>query len=319
MRRHSITVVLAGCMALPVAAIAAERAEAQHERALAEWAEQVFRGWIPDRPALPPRVREPVAGAPASPRGDAGSGLFVGIDDPAATTWFIDPADGSASPGFAGSDVWGAAHVRVDVDQYLIFLVEGSELAVSSNGQPAAACCTMSLDGSNPSSFTGAAFDPGAGRLLFTRNLAPESIFSLEYSETLCTANPICTVTELVPTDEGPRDLGGLAFSPDDQVLYATDDTSGQLVAVESDGSLTPVAAYPNGESDIDGLAYHDGKLYLVTDEPGSFYVYDIEAATYGDPLPNPWKTSEIFAGAAFVLPLVTDIVFRNGFESVAP
>lgn len=319
MRRSAMSMCLAGCVLMPMAATAADDADTRSEQALAQTAEQHFRGFVPDRPILPPLIRATRAHHPGSARGVPGSGLFVGVDDAAVSTWFIDPSDGTPSPGFTGTEVWGAAHVAVDADNYLIFITEGSELAVSTNGQPASACCTLSLDGVNPTATTGAAFDPNVGRLLFSRNLSPESIFSLDYSETLCSANPICTLTELVPTNGDERDLGGLAFDPGTQTLYATDDTSRQLVEVQGDGSLTPVADYPFGETDIDGLAYDDGKLFLVTDEPGSIHVYDIATATYGTALPAPWVDSEVFAGATFVPPLSEELIFRNGFESIGP
>lgn len=321
MKRHSIPMTLAGCLLAPLAASAADDAEALREQAIARSAEQSFRGWVPDRPILPALLRGIDAGDPAPRRGVAGSGVFVGVDDATVSTWFLDPVSGVASPGFTGTEVWAAAHVTVDLFNYLIFMVDGSELVVSSNGQPATACCTLSTDGVNPASMVGAAFDPNTQSLLLSRNLSPESIFSLAYSETLCTADPICTMTEVTPTDGTVADLGGLAFDPNTDTLYGTNDDPDLrgLVAVGGDGNLTLLAPYPDSQTDIDGLAFGDGKLYLVIDEPGSIYVYDLATAAYETPLPNPWTTAEIFSGGAFVTLGSADIIFRNGFEPIGP
>ncbi len=95
-------------------------------------------------------------------------------------------------------------------------------------------------------------------------------------------------------------DIGGLAVDTTTGDLYGTDDGSGSIVRINNDGTLTVVAAYPAGQTDIDGLAYGNGKLFLVIDEPGDIFVYDIASGLYETPLTNPWTTSEIFSGGAF-------------------
>jgi hypothetical protein len=73
-------------------------------------------------------------------------------------------------------------------------------------------------------------------------------------------------------------------------------------VEVGLDGSLTLIAAYPNGETDIDGLAISDdGRAFLITDAPGDIYVYDFNTMTYTAPISNPWTSSENFSGGAWV------------------
>jgi hypothetical protein len=64
---------------------------------------------------------------------------------------------------------------------------------------------------------------------------------------------------------------------------------------------VTLIAPYPDGQTDIDGLAIGEGRAYLLVDEPGSIYVWDFGGATYVAPLNNPWTESETFAGAAWL------------------
>ena len=43
---------------------------------------------------------------------------------------------------------------------------------------------------------------------------------------------------------------------------------------IELDRSITPIVAYPNGETDLDGLAISpDHKAYIIPDETGSIYI----------------------------------------------
>jgi hypothetical protein len=79
------------------------------------------------------------------------------------------------------------------------------------------------------------------------------------------------------------------------------------LVQIDPDGTVTLLAPYPEGQTDIDGLAVgDDGRAYLVTDEPGSIYVFDFATMTYTTPIGNPWTSSEIFSAGAWVTDAIT-------------
>lgn len=317
MKRVTITFTLAVCLLGSVAEAApGDDLESSAELAIARLAEQFSYVPVGQRPILPP-LAPPANSLPHEPvRGDnPPNGLFVGVDDSAIPTNFIDPETGVATAAFP-AEVWGAAQVTVDAGNYLIFITDGSELLVSSNGQPPTACCSLASGGSAVSP-TGAAFDPAGERLLFSRNISPESIYSLPYSATMCTASPTCELAEAILIDGAVADFGGLAWDPESGVLYATNDDANLrgLVSIGFGGSITAIAPYPDGQTDIDGLAYHDGKLYLVTDEPGSIYVYNLADSAYETPLPSPWTSIEIFAGATFVATGPSDIIFQDGFD----
>ena len=72
------------------------------------------------------------------------------------------------------------------------------------------------------------------------------------------------------------------------------------MYEINGDGSTTLVVAYPGGETDIDGLAYGEGKLYLITDEPGDIYVYNVGTASWDTPIANPWTSIGIFCGGSY-------------------
>ncbi|MFZ0546131.1 MAG: hypothetical protein WAM60_11865, partial [Candidatus Promineifilaceae bacterium] len=97
--------------------------------------------------------------------------------------------------------------------------------------------------------------------------------------------------------------ISGIDADPNTGTIYGVDDTTGSLVEIDVVGqTLTPVTAYPANESDIDGLAVSDdGRAYLVTDQPGSFYVYNLNTNSYETPLTAPWTASDTFSGAAYI------------------
>ena len=143
-----------------------------------------------------------------------------------------------------------------------------------------------------------ATYDPLGARMLFTKNISTEAVYALPVVAANCPAS--CEMTQEI-VYPSTADIGGLAIDTSTGDLYGTDDgTNDSIVRINNDGTITVIAPYPVGESDIDGLAYGDGKLFLITDEPGDIYVYDIATASYETPIPNPWTTAELFCGGAF-------------------
>ena len=67
------------------------------------------------------------------------------------------------------------------------------------------------------------------------------------------------------------------------------------------------LAPYPAGQTDIDGLAVHNGLAYYVTDGPNTvqpfFYIYDIASGQQTGTLPSPFTGSGTFGAAAFIVP----------------
>jgi hypothetical protein len=136
------------------------------------------------------------------------------------------------------------------------------------------------------------------------KNITNEAVYSID------TTTRVATV--VIDYVDGDFDLGGFAADPNTGEFYATnDDTTPNgsgLFRINANGTGTLITPYPAGQTDIDGLAVsHDGKAYLVTDEPGFIYVWDFGAAAYATPLNNPWTTSEIFSAGAWINEPATD------------
>jgi len=108
--------------------------------------------------------------------------------------------------------------------------------------------------------------------------------------------------------------ISGLDADPDTGVIYGVNDTAGQLVTIATDGTITNLAAYPAGFSDIDGIGVGGGYAYLVTDEGGTFPVYDIVGGVYGTALTSPFTTADVFSGGAFAVS-GSGAIFSDGFE----
>lgn len=293
MNRGFVAVSLVGLLTIvgapAMADEAPDSAETLREQQLALESERSPR---PDRtPSF-----ESVRGIPA------GGLLFIGVDDPTVSTYTVDPTDGTATPAFTGTDVWGAAVISgASPGDAEVYFNESGNLWRWQDGSAPAQCCSMTLGGAS-TSVVAMAYDPAAGKLLFTRNIGDEGVLSLAVTPGSCPAS--CElVQEWLFSATANVDAGGIAWDPVAGVLYATnDDTTpaSGIYILNSDSTETFVAPYPVGQTDIDGLAWGGGKLYLVTDEPGSTYVYDIATAMYETPIPNPWTTAEVFSGAGY-------------------
>jgi hypothetical protein len=213
------------------------------------------------------------------------------------STYTIDPIDNTTTPQFVGFQVWGAAMIPAGVPgDAVVYFNNGSSLyRWPANGVPEL-CCTLTYQ-SATSSVVSVAYDPVGARLLFTKNISVEAVYALPVVAANCPA--ACDMTQEI-VYASTADIGGLTIDTTNGDLYGTDDGAASIVRINNDGSLTVVSPYPAGQTDIDGLAYGNGKLYLVIDEPGDIFVYDILSGLYETPLTNPWTTSEVFSGGAF-------------------
>jgi len=224
--------------------------------------------------------------------------LFIGVDDSTVSTYSIDPIDNTTTPQFLGFEVWGAAMIPAALPgDAVVYFNDGSSLyRWPANGVPEL-CCTLTYLAAT-SSVVSVAYDPVGARLLFTKNISVEAVYALPVVAANCPA--ACDMTQEI-VYATTADIGGLAVDTTNGDLYGTDDgANDSIVRFNNDGTLTVIAPYPAGQTDIDGLAYGNGKLYLVIDEPGDIFVYDIVSGLYETPLTNPWATSEVFCGGAF-------------------
>ncbi len=214
--------------------------------------------------------------------------LFAGVDDVAVPAYLIDPVDASTDIAFTGAQVWGAAY---DAANARILLNSGSTLWEWPVGGTAAQLGPMVDGGGAVQSLVSLAWHNG--QLYGTKNITTEAIWKVD------TTTLVASIFIAYPTT---HDLGGLAVDPNSGDFYATDDATQSLVRVNLDGTITTIAPYPAGQTDLDALAISgDGRAFLVPDEPGLIYVYDLVGGTYLTPFANPWTTAEVFSGAAWV------------------
>jgi len=196
---------------------------------------------------------------------------------------------------FSGSiTVWGSAY---DPINNKVYFNSGSTLFEWPVDGTISSLGTISDSGGATQVMVGLAFYKGV--LYGVKNIANEAIWVINTNTLVATI-----FIDYVGAD---FDLGGLAADPNTGEFYATnDDTTpygSGLFRMNLDGTGALVTPYPVGETDIDGLAInYDGKAYMIIDQPGATYVYDLVGGAYDTPLTNPWTTSEVFSGGAYIL-----------------
>ncbi|MCB9126390.1 MAG: hypothetical protein H6638_00515 [Ardenticatenales bacterium] len=244
---------------------------------------------------------------------DSGQGilpLFGGVDDATLTTsgYLADPATGIWDPYLGGVEFWAAAY---DIPANILYISQGSTFSkyeagvVSTIGTFEESGGTtrsiVSMDIFGDALYGGTNTTSGSGEGLFLIDQATGAL-----SDFIAYDDPATT------------DIGGIAFDSDGApadfynggaTLYGVNDSSSRrgIVTIAPDGTITVVAPYPDGESDIDGLAYGDGKLYLVEDDGtgsnGQTYIFDLDTMSYTGSFNTPWPSNEVFSAATWLWP----------------
>lgn len=231
--------------------------------------------------------------------------LFVGVDDTVNDTLRMDVTNSLTAKTFDGYNVWGAAF---DSRYDHVYFNDGATVYRWTVDGPIVLKGNIDYLGSDLS-VVGLALHDGV--LYASRNIANEAIYAIDLDTGFATI--------AVDYADADYDFGGIAIDPRTGDLYGTNDDADPhgvgLYRIGWDGTITLVAAYPGGQTDIDGLAIGRGLAYLVTDEPGSFYVYDLDAAAWQAPLTSPWLAGNLFAGATYI----DNLLFGCGFEVYPP
>ena len=257
-----------------------ESEETLLEKAMALAAEQVSGvNNVPTTDALMTQVTHP---------------LFIGVDDITVPAYVGNPGTNEWLQAFVGYQVWGAAYDNVNDIVYFNSGTVLYEYAVSSGIVTQLGTITDTLGAAQ--SMVSLAFYNGA--LYSTKNIANEAVYEIN------TTTLVATV--VIDYADDDFDFGGLAVDPNTGEFYGTSDDTAPLGSglyrINMDGTGTLITAYPSGQTDIDGLAISDnGIAYLVIDEPGDIFVYDLIGGTYLTPLTNPWTSAETFSGGAWI------------------
>jgi len=244
-----------------------------------------------------------VAGAALTLASDfAHAQLIVGNDQAGtATIWHVDVGTGAATPLYSSSTSeakpWGMAY---DAATNTLYWNNGSTLyssPFSMAGLTPTPLGTMMFNAATVN-FVGLGFRDG--NLLGTRNIATEAVYQI---------NPATLQASQLYVHPSTYDFGGLDVDASTGTLFGLSDTGGTgLYSIDTVGQTQSlIAPYPAGETDIDGLAVHNGLAYYVTDGPNTtqanFYVYNVATGLPVGTLPSPFTGSGTFSAAAFVVP----------------
>lgn len=120
----------------------------------------------------------------------------------------------------------------------------------------------------------------------------------------LYTLDPLTGTRTYIGDINESSNIAGIDADPATGIVYGVNDATRMLATIDlTTGASTDFAPYPAGRTDIDGLAAGNGKLYLVEDQNEPIHVFDIASGTYDAPIPTPFVNSDIFSGAAFIVP----------------
>jgi hypothetical protein len=219
--------------------------------------------------------------------------LFIGVDDVTIPAYFGNPATNEWLQALIGYQFWGAAF---DVANNKIYFNNGATLYEWPVGGTVTQLGTVVDTLGATQSLVSLAFYNG--ELYATKNIANEAVYKINTSTLIATV-----YIDYVDAD---FDFGGLAIDPNTGDIYGTnDDTTpfgSGLFRINTDGTATFIAAFPAGQTDIDGLAVGDnGIAYLIIDEPGDIFVYDLIGGSYLTPLTNPWTSAEVFSAGTWI------------------
>ncbi|MCB0203758.1 MAG: proprotein convertase P-domain-containing protein, partial [Anaerolineae bacterium] len=221
--------------------------------------------------------------------------LFMGVDDTTVPAYLMDVTNSATIQAFLGTEVWGSAY---DPGSDTVYFNDGTLLYEWPVGGTVNLIGTIADPAGSAQSMVGLAFYDG--QLYGSKNVANEAIWAID------TTTAVATV--FIDYVDADLDCGGISADPNDGTFYCTNDDStpygAGLMIINPDASVTPVTPYPAGQTDIDGLAVSDdGYAYLVIDEPGNIYVYDLVGGAYVTPLTAPWTSSEVFSAGAWIPP----------------
>lgn len=233
--------------------------------------------------------------------GPAFGQLIVGNDQTGtATIYNVDVNTGAATPIYSSSTAeakpWGMAY---DVSTNTLYWNNGGILYKSAFG-PTLVPETLGQMTFNNANVNFVALGFLNGKLYGTRNIATEAVYSIDVATLQATQEYVYP---------SAFDFGGLDADFTNGRLYGlTDANTPGLYEFDLGGQTQSFKApYPAGETDIDGLAVHDGLAYYVTDGPNTtqanFYVYNVASGQLVRTLPSPFTGSGTFSAATYIVP----------------
>ncbi len=220
-----------------------------------------------------------------------------------ATIYAIDPNNGAALPihstSVASEKPWGMAY---DSATNTLYWINGATLYSSPYANP---LVPTNLGGItlNGAGLGCVSLSFSNGKLYGTRNFTTEAVYEI---------NPVTLEAVQVYAYSSGFDFGGIDHDATTGRFYGLTSTpmlpnfGRGLYEIDLVGNtVTYLAPYPAGETDIDGLAVHNGLAYYVSDGPNTtqanFYVFDVATGAQVGTLPSPFTGDGNMSGATFV------------------
>lgn len=249
--------------------------------------------------------------------------LVVGMDQTAGHLWVIDlnPGGTGTRQLVSGStaNVYGAA---ADNTNGILYWSDGGSALYKATMAPTGTLTPVlvgnfNVGGTNVTSMVGLAYDSAAAALYGYRNsstTSPEGFYSIDVT------TAACTLVHQVPATG--VEFGGFDYNPVDDSFYACTDTAGAPFAstdvyrfpkpIDSNTAVF-VTSYPGTDTDIDGLAVGNNKLYLINDNNspptgGGHYVFDLATNSFEADIPFTWSATGAFSGGAWAPGLVAPL-----------
>ncbi|HLP85330.1 MAG TPA: hypothetical protein VK157_13355 [Phycisphaerales bacterium] len=246
--------------------------------------------------------------------GSAEAQLVVGNDNAAdGNLWVIDLAGGVGTrrllpQGSTDAQPWGVA--ADPATNTLYWLDGGSRLmkaTMTSTGELTPIFVGSTTVNGASANCTGIAFDTVDNKLIGYRSVTAVGLYEINVND--------ATMTQITPIT---GDYGGIDYDPaTDSLIACNDATTGpgrgivRIAKPFSSPTLTLLAPYPAGDTDIDGAAINGNLVYMVNDTAAQgVFVYNLTTNAYEATIPLPFTGSAgTFSAGAWAPALVAPIV----------
>jgi hypothetical protein len=252
------------------------------------------------------------------------SQLVIGNDQGVPTMWLIDVTGATPNRALVVGGQAPLTGLAADDAGRRLFWITTSGTLFRAGYTPSGPLTPINLGGivagaGLTGSPTGLAWDSAAGRL-YARYTAGVAEVSLSTPPQATLVTPI-----------GSQDFGGFDYDGATGAFYGLNDSTSTLTLPTARGVyriIPPLTApvylelanYPGTDSDIDGLAAGNGRLYLVNDISGvasnqsaNIQVLNLTTLLYEAPIVSPFATSGgTFAGGAWAPGLLAQIPGNN-------
>ncbi len=246
--------------------------------------------------------------------GSAEAQLVVGNDNAAdGNLWVIDLAGGVGTrrllpQGSTDAQPWGVA---ADPETNTLYWLDGGsrlmKATMTNTGELTpifVGSITVNGTGAN---CTGIAYDTVDNKLIGYRSVTAVGLYEINVND--------ATMTQLTAIT---GDYGGIDYDPvTDSLIACNDATTGpgrgivRIAKPFTAPTLTLLAPYPSGDTDIDGAAINGDRVYMVNDTGAQgVFVYNLSTNSYEANIPLPFTGSAgTFSAGAWATALVAPIV----------